>query len=765
MKKKIKRFVLSCILLILLGILGFVIYLGSILFKYQSMAQDMVSQGGIDAFKSSQTSIIYDADNKEMMNLAGEKDVYYMEFEKIPYIVKRALITSEDRHFYEHSGIDYTAIARAMWELVKNKGEITQGGSTITQQLARNVFLNHEVSYERKIKEMLIAMELEKIYDKDTILEFYINNIYFANGLYGIQAASKGYFSKSVEKLSVSQMVFLCAIPNNPSLYDPYQKYNNTIKRRDRILKQMYEQGDIDEALYEQAIKEKIKLKPKKHSANNYVDTYVRHSATLALMKENGFVFEYEFDSTEAKEDYYKRYYEMYNEWSGKLFTGGYRIYTSIDRQKQKELQKIVDETLSYYTGMTDEGVYEFQGASTCIDNETGRIVAIVGGRTDKNSGYTINRAFQSHRQPGSTIKPLIVYTPALEREYTADSILNDTAIDKGPVNSPNVYEGNISLRYAVEKSKNTTAWKLFEELTPEVGLDYLYNMNFTQIVKDDYILAAAIGGLTYGVSPVEMASAYSALENDGIFRNATCIVRITDSEGKLITDTDKQEKEIYEKAAAREMTDILRGVLTRGTGRNYNISNAICAAKTGTTNDNKDVWFVGYSRYYTTSVWCGYDIPREINDGVGTTCSGKIWAQFMTYLHEGLEMKDFSPVRPEEKPEETTTKAESSKKETSSDELTSSEKITTEKETTNKETSKRETTTKENISKETTSKEITLKETTSGDTTKKETTEKETSADSFTTEDETISEENPTDSEEPTAPGGGNTYTEYWGQ
>lgn len=640
------------ILLVLLAILGVVIWGGILLDKYQKEAKALVAEGGIEAFMAEQTSIIYDADGKEITNLIGSKDVYYLKFDKIPYMVKRALITSEDRNFYNHSGIDYKAVVRAMVELVKNKGDIQQGGSTITQQLARNVFLTHDISYERKLKEMMVAREIERIYDKDTILEFYINNIYFANGMYGIQAAAKGYFSKSIEKLSLSQMVFLCAIPNNPSLYDPYLHMENTLQRRDRILKQMYEQGDIDEQLYQTALKEKIVLKPAGHTTNNYVETYVRHCATLALMESTGFEFQYSFADSEARELYYEAYYEEYDKWSSKLYTGGYRIYTSIDMKKQAELQRLLDEKLSPYTEQNEEGVYKFQGAAACIDNRTGRVIAIVGGRSDKNSGYTINRAYQSHRQPGSTIKPILVYTPMLERGYNPDTIVSDQPVKQGPVNEPNIYEGDITLRYAVEKSKNTVAWQLFEMLTPQVGLSYLHNMNFTRIVREDYVPAASIGGLTYGVSPVEMAEAFATLENDGIFRTATCIVRITDAQKNPVIESASVEKQIYNTNAARMMTDILKGVLVRGTGANYQVQNAICAAKTGTTNENKDVWFVGYSSYYTTAVWCGYDLPQEINDGYGTTCSGAIWSQFMTFLHEQKKLIEFPGYVKEWEPE-----------------------------------------------------------------------------------------------------------------
>lgn len=660
-KKKViskKRRIIRRILLGLLGaillVVGFFAFkYGRILYRYQKEAEKLVKDGGRDIFMANQTSTIYDKDGNVITALIGKKDAYYLKNSEIPYYVKSALITTEDRNFYSHSGIDYRAIARASVELIKHDGKITQGGSTITQQLARNVFLSHQVTFDRKLREMFIARELEKQYSKDDILEFYINNIYFGNGFYGIEAASKGYFNKSVTELSLAEIAFVCSIPNNPTLYDPYVNSNKTTERKNRILKQMYDCDDIDQAMYEEALTATIVLCPAQNQKNNYVETYVRYCATVALMNNIGFEFKNDFKDDEEKKKYENQYNALYDEVSAKLYTGGYKIYTSIDLQKQEELQNCIDEQLSQYTETTEDGVYTMQGASTCIDNETGKVVAIVGGRSQTYNGYTLNRAYQSFRQPGSTIKPILIYTPVFERKVYPETIVEDEPIKDGPVNSPETYDGSISIRTAVEKSKNTIAWNLFDELTPDVAISYLKKMEFKKIVPEDYVPAMSIGGMTYGVSTVEMASAYATIENDGAFRSPTCILKITDSQNnEIINNINYQssktktieEKGIYQSNAARTMIDVLKGVLIRGTGRNYNIDNAICAAKTGTTNDNKDVWFVGFSKYYTTSVWVGYDMPKVINDNYGTKCSGSIWQKFMSKIHEGLEQKDFAP-------------------------------------------------------------------------------------------------------------------------
>lgn len=651
-RKIIKKIALSLLAAALLVILVFVVVFGSKAYQYQKEAKNLVKSGGIDIFRASQTSIIYDASGNVITELIGSKDSYYLDYTEIPYFVKKVLIVTEDRNFFKHDGVDTKAVIRALVELVKNEGEITQGGSTITQQLARNVFLSHDVTWERKVREMFVAKELEETYSKSQILEFYINNIYFANGYYGIEAAARGYFGVSVSELSVAQMAFLCAIPNNPSKYDPYIHPENTQERKVRILDQMLELGEIDKEMYEDAINATIVLVHKENDTVNYVETYVRYCATEALMKQRGFEFRYRFADDEERAAYDEEYSQLYNECSRSLYTGGYRIYTSIDLEKQEYLQSCIDNTLGRYTGIYGEDIYEFQGAATCIDNRTGKVVAIVGGRSQEYAGYTLNRGYQSARQPGSSIKPLLVYTPVLERGYTPESIVTDEKIEDGPVNSPDIYEGQITLRRAVEVSKNTVAWDLFGKMTASVCIDYLLNMEFERIVEQDYGAPTAIGGMTYGVTTEEMASGYAAIVNRGQFRSPTCITKITDADNNILIDninyavsssSTVDVRQVYTEDATKMMTDMLMGVLRRGTGKDYQVANAICAAKTGTTNGVRDVWMCGYSAYYTTAVWTGYDMPRDISDGYGNTTAGLVWQQFMTHIHEGLETMDFS--------------------------------------------------------------------------------------------------------------------------
>lgn len=620
-------------------------YAGGYAAKVSAMkteAVSMVSHSSKDTFRKSQTSIAYDINGKTLSVLKGEKDVYYIEYEDIPIYVKQAIISTEDKRFYKHNGIDYRGIMRAAVAMIQD-GEVTQGGSTITQQLARTVFLSNERTWERKIEEMYIAVELEKKYSKEEILEFYLNNVYFANGYYGIEAAAQGYFGTDVSHLSLSQMIYLCAIPNNPTLYNPLTHADKTQARRDRILKSMLEDQVISESSYQTAVAEQIKTTEPEEIKNNYAETYTYYCATRALMELEGFEFQTVFSDDEEKTAYDREYQSLYDACNKKLFTGGYRIYTSLDLDAQSQLQASVDEVLAGFGEKSDEGIYELQGAAVCIDNTTGMVRAIIGGRSqDDVEGYTLNRAFQSFRQPGSAIKPLIVYTPALERGYTPDTTVVDEPIADGPVNGDGTYSGAMSLRQAVARSKNTIAWKIFEELTPEVGISYLEAMGFSNLDANDKRLPASIGGFTNGVSPLEMAKGYATIKNDGGYRNPTCIMKITDADGEVIYQADQTASVIYKENACRQMTDMLQTVITSGTGRGYSLGTMPCAGKTGTTNDNKDGWFVGYTPYYTTSVWVGYDIPKEVPGLGGGTYPGKIWHGFMSWLHDGLEPVDF---------------------------------------------------------------------------------------------------------------------------
>lgn len=600
------------------------------------------SNGAVEeTFKEALTSVVYDRNGILISTMKAEKDVFYLPFHEIPELVSEAFIAMEDRRFYQHKGIDYKAIARAIVSIL-NKKTITQGGSTITQQLSRNVFLTHEVTMERKIEEAFIAIELEKKFSKDQILEFYINNIYFANGYYGIQAAAQGYFDMDTKELSLSQTAFLCAIPNNPSTFDPLINMESTLVRRDLILEAMLQVGFIDKNEYKDALREEIVLNRKVSQKNDYVETYVYYCATRELMKQKGFEFRYYFISKKEEDAYNEAYSSLYQDCLRDLYTGGYTIYTSIDLEMQSQLQTIVDQELSLFNEVNEEGIFMLQGAAVSIDNETGNVVAIVGGRNQNLQGYSLNRAFQSYRQPGSAIKPLLIYTPIFQGSFTPDTIVIDEKKEDGPRNSSRNYSGEMSIRRAVETSKNTIAWELLnDELSPAIGLEYLKKLNFTRVVASDYVPAVALGGMTYGSSTLEMTAGFASLENDGRYRVPTCIESIIKAD-KIFVEVKTEEKQVYEENASHMMTDVMRTNMEDGTGKNAALKDHISAGKTGTTDANKDGWFVGYTPYYTTGVWVGYDYPKPLDDLYGYTYPSSIWKQYMEVIHEGLEDKEF---------------------------------------------------------------------------------------------------------------------------
>lgn len=638
--------VLKIIIALLLAIVvigGVLIYMkyGKKLIAMESDAKKIVSKSTMETFRQNETSIIYDANGNIMSKLKGEKDVYYIKYSDIPQVAVDAITSIEDKNFFKHKGYDLKAIIRAGFAYIKNKGVITQGGSTITQQLARNIFLSFEESWQRKAREIFIAIELEKKYTKKEIMEFYLNNIYFANGYYGIQSAALGYFGKGVNSLSLSQITFLLSIPNSPTRYNPYENIEGTLARRDRILDQMVLDGKISKAEAIKAKSEEIKLKAPKVEKSSYALTFALDRAVKALMKSEGFNFRYSFNSDEERKAYNENYSEVYSSCQTRLYSGGYRIYTSIDPEKQKLLQDTVDSGLSVSSEKSKSGIYSLQGAAVTIDNSSGRVVAIVGGRSQKLKGSTLNRAYQSFRQPGSTIKPLIVYTPAFEQGYTPESMVKDEKIEGGPVNADGVFSGNMTVLDALAKSKNTVAWKLFTEISPAIGIGKLLDMGFSAIADTDYYPSAALGGFTKGVNAVEMASAYAAIENGGEFREPTCIMKMTDSSGNdIVADGFYQKgtsKYIYDENACKMMITCMEAVMTKGTGVGGKLATMPCAGKTGTTNDSKDLWFVGFTKYYTTSVWVGYDIPRSLAGLAYTATPLGIWKTYMDSINNGL--------------------------------------------------------------------------------------------------------------------------------
>ena len=660
-KKKTNYFLVFLKVLLLLMLTGILAVLGVFYFGgyygrvkvMKDEADTFVNESTKETFVPSQTGEIYDSEGTLISETLPEKDSNYLTTNQIPELFKSAIISIEDKNFYKHGGVDYKAIVRAAKEFVVHR-QITQGGSTITMQLARGIFLNNGRSWERKVEEIFISWDLEKKYSKEQILEFYLNNIYFMNGYYGIASASEGYFNKTPDQLDLSQIAYLCAIPNSPTYYDPLTHPDHTIERRNLILRNMLEDEVISQGEYDQAVGEEIVLdlsagKKSDLNENTYVLTYTYKCATEVLMQieDPDFSFRYDFASDEERAAYDKIYNELYDACLAKLFKGGYKVYTTFDLDMQQELQDCVDEELAGFEDTADDGKYKMQGAAVCIDNSTGQVVAMVGGRSQEeiDTALSLNRAFQSHRQPGSSIKPLVVYTPAFERGYYPGTYVEDEEIEDGPKNFDGSYMGEIELKEAVQRSLNTVAWQVYQDVTPRYGLGKLKAMHYSMIVDSDNTLATSLGGFTYGVEPVEMASGFCTLQNDGKYRVPSCISRIVDYRGNTIYTYDGTTSKVYDKNAAREMVSVLQGVMEEGwgTGRGLRLNNGMpCAGKTGTTDEAKDGWSCGFTHYYTTAVWVGCDTPESVRNLQGASWPGRIWKNFMNIIHEDLEPVEF---------------------------------------------------------------------------------------------------------------------------
>jgi len=589
---------------------------------------------------------VYDKNN-QLIGLINAGHYEYVPIKDISMNLQNAYIAQEDRRFKSHTGVDWIATFRAGLALVKNRGEITQGGSTITQQVIKNTYLTQERSFTRKIVEILLAPEVEKKYSKADIMEFYCNTNFYGNHCYGVQAASRYYFGKDAADLETWEAAVLVGLSNSPSAYDPIRNPDDSLEKRNDVLQSMHEIQYLTDEEYQNAISQPLSIVQEEAEGTdeNYQSSYAIHCAALALMKMEDFPFQYTFQDKEDYDSYMENYQTVYKAKNEEIRAGGYRIYTSLDSQLQEVLQTQVDTVLESYTELQENGKYALQGAAVIVDNKTNYVAAIVGGR---GTDDPFNRAYLSARQPGSTIKPLISYGPAFDTgEYYPARMVDDHKWEGGPSNSGGHYYGNVTVREALNRSLNTVAWQILTDIGVNFGLDYLGQMEFQKLTwVDNNVPSLSIGGFTNGVRVVDMAKGYSTLANRGVYDERTCIVRIEHQQQGEVTKHYKPfAKQVYQEDSAFMLTDILKGTLTEsyGTGRGLALENGIPAAgKTGTTNSSKDTWFCGYTRYYTTAVWVGYDIPRAMPGIYGSTYAGKIWKQVMDKIHEGLEPLDW---------------------------------------------------------------------------------------------------------------------------
>lgn len=610
---------------------------------------DVLSNMDENTFKRAGNTVIYDANDTPIGSIGNEK-YEYVDITDIPDAIQKGYIAREDQRFMSHKGVDFIATGRAVLALVKNHGAITQGGSTITQQVVKNNLLTQEQTYERKILEMFIAFELEKEFPKPKIMEFYCNSNYYGNGCYGVEGASQYYFGKHASQLSLAEGAILVATSNSPNNYNPVADYELSMEKKSEVLDDMLRCGFITQEEHDQAVEERPQVVQKSQNIahENFMITYALHCAALKVMELDGFGFQYIFDSQDSYETYQENYSAAYQDALNEVRNGGYAIHTSFDTSLQDMLQESVDSRLAGFDEKEEDGTYKMQGAAVCIDNRTGLVTAMVGGREGKGS---FNRGYQAERQPGSVIKPLLDYGPALDQGIsTPASIYTDRPTNVNgysPENAGGGYRGDVPVREAIARSINTVALQLFDQTGIDTCLSYLGQLEFSSLCFADSTTATiSLGGFTYGTNVADIARGYATVANDGFYTGGTCIRSLANYRDGVIFEYDKTEgKQVYSQDTAFMLTDMLEGSFyeSYGTAHSYLDGSQVYAGKTGTTNDNKDAWFAGFSRYYTTAVWMGYDIPEEMDGVYGSTYPAEIWSDFMGKAHQCLEKLDFA--------------------------------------------------------------------------------------------------------------------------
>lgn len=544
-----------------------------------------------------QETVVYDHNGDEAGALNLSK-ADYVTLDQMSSYVKDAVVSTEDKRFYQHHGVDPLGVMRALVGMVMHRGNIVGGGSTLTQQLAKNAFLTQEQTFIRKAKELFMSFELEKEYTKDQILEMYLNNAYFGNGAYGIQNAAQRYFGKNASELDLSESAILAGALKAPSYYNPIDNEEATINRRATVLGLMADNGKISEQDANIASAENITL----------VDNYVESTR---------YRYPYYFD---AVMDEIINTYGISEE---DLLNKGYKVYTGLDQKMQADMEETFANTWLFPTA--DDGT-QAQAASIALDPQTGNVLATVGGRIDGRDKHTyrgFNRATQMKVQPASTFKPLAVYTLALEEGYEPNSVLVDEKRSYGadnytPENWNHQNKGTVTMTEAINQSWNAPAVWLLDQLGLQKGIDKVHQFGI-ETTKDDEYLGIALGGLTKGVSPMEMASAYTTFANQGIRSKGRFVTKIVDATGAVIVDnTTPQTNKVTTPEVADKMTSMLLTVYAPGGGGAASApAGHTIAGKTGTTettngeDGSKNQWMIGYTPDVVVATWMGYDNPN----------------------------------------------------------------------------------------------------------------------------------------------------------
>ena len=590
----------------------------------------------LNDFTLNQSSIIYyqdsNGDYQKLTTVKSSENRIWVDGDQIPQHMKDALVAIEDKRFYTHKGVDWFRTAHAALNMFT--GGSTFGGSTITQQLIKNLTQQDDITVQRKLLEIFQALDLEKNYDKDEILEYYLNAVYFGEGCYGVQTAAQTYFGKDAKDLSVAESAAIVGITNLPTYYDPFYSVENNKERQENVLREMYKQGYLNKSEYEAAKSEELEFVRGENSPDTFnVYSYYEEVVLSDVIG----------DLAEAKGI-------SRNAASQLVHNAGYEIYACIDKDIQAKVDAIYtdpEQLPKSYSGTKSQ----LQSAIVIIDQTTGEIKALSGGTGEKTISYGLNRATGTTRPPGSSIKPIAVYGPAVEYGLISPSTMvldaDETHVQLAhtswyPKNSPNTYDGIITITTALQKSKNTVAAQIMDKLTPSASLEFLRSrLGVTSLIDSDADYAAmALGEPHYGITVREMAQAYSAFVNDGIFTYSRTYNYITDSAGNVVLENPARTIVAFKANTAWNMTDMLYNAVNAGTGTEARLSNMPVAGKTGTTTANRDRYFVGYTPYYVAAVWTGYDTPEYMN--FSGNPAAQIWKLIMAPIHEGLEYKAF---------------------------------------------------------------------------------------------------------------------------
>ena len=599
----------------------------------------------VEGFALDQTSVIYYQDRetgrwKELKKLYSSENRVWVGLEEIPVNLKNACVAIEDKRFNDHSGVDWIRSARAGVDLFMGNKSL-YGASTITQQLIKNLTHDDEITVRRKLLEILRALDFEDQYSKDDILEWYLNIIPLGQGCYGVQAASEVYFGKDVEDLSLAECASLIGITNNPSLYDPYINPENNKERQQIILREMLDQGMISKNQYNKALEEELVLvntsgEDDGTSYFSYFEDQVVNDVVYDLMEKTGYD--------------YKVALRM-------LQTGGYKIYCTIDPAVQAKVDEIYEDLSKIPDTASSQ---QLESAIVITDNETGDIVALAGGVGKKTGSLLFNNATQAYLQPGSIIKPITTYAPALENGLiTPITVYDDTPHQftneyAWPKNSDEKYRGLSSVNDAMCLSLNTVAVKIVAELGIEqsfnfaqqrFGLELLEERVTSNgsVLTDLSLSALALGGLNSGVTVRDMAAAYTVFPNNGLYREARTYTQVLDSNGQVVLDNGQDSNQAINQKTAWYSTYMMMNTVTDGTGAGAKLSDMQVAGKTGTTSDDKDKWFAGFTPYYTGVVWCGYSYPEEIILTNSTENPAVyLWHEVMEGVHADLEYAQF---------------------------------------------------------------------------------------------------------------------------